>query len=290
MHNAPFSRIISGTMTWGRWGKDLNSSQMTALIVKTVALGIHTFDHADIYGGYTTEAAFGKAFTESGIVRESVQFISKCGIQYPCENRPLPIKYYDYSEAHIRKSVEQSLRNLQTDYLDILLFHRPSPLMHAEEMAAIATTLKEEGKIRSIGVSNFTPSQMALLHSYIPITWNQIACSLSHHEPLFDGTLDMLQKERIGAMIWNPLGNYYKAPGEAEKRMSKVVNRLCEEYDAADDQILLAWLMKHPACMHPVVGTTEPKRLERAVKAVEIDLKITDWFQLLEAATGKRVP
>ena len=136
------SKIISGTMNWGVWGKDLSETLMTELIEKSVSLGINTFDHADIYGGYTTEKTFGSALSLSEIKRESIFLLSKCGIQYPSKNRPLKVKYYDNSKEHIRFSVENSLKNLKTDYLDILLLHRPSPLMKVNEISDEINKLK----------------------------------------------------------------------------------------------------------------------------------------------------
>ena len=135
MSKIPFSKIIAGTMTWGIWGRNCSTEEMTALMHLCLESGISTFDHADIYGGYTTEAAFGKAFSESKINRSDIQLISKCGIQMISENRNNTIKHYSYSKDYIIASAEQSLKNLQTDYLDLLLLHRPSPLMQADEIA-----------------------------------------------------------------------------------------------------------------------------------------------------------
>lgn len=284
------SRIISGTMTWGAWGKALNTKEMIALMEEAMDLGIHTFDHADIYGGYTTERDFGLALAESGMDREKMTLISKCGIQMPCEARPLNVKHYDYSAKHIRMSVENSLRNLNTDYLDVLLLHRPSPLMHVEEIADVVQKLQEQGKIKTWGVSNFTITQMALLQRAIPLAWNQIECSLTHYEPLFDGILDRLQEEKIGVMAWSPLGSYFKKDNQQKDRLNRPFPKLCEKYNCTEDQLLIAWLLYHPANIYPVVGTTEPKRLAQAVAAEKITLDIQDWFILLEASMGKPLP
>ena len=152
------SKIIAGTMNWGQWDKKLSTQQMIHLINICIENKITTFDHADIYGGYTTEAEFGKAFGESNISRDKLQIISKCGIKHT-QGRDYPIKHYDYSAAYIIWSVENSLKNLQTDYLDVLLLHRPSPLMQADEIAEAVEKLKSDGKIIDFGVSNFTAWQ-----------------------------------------------------------------------------------------------------------------------------------
>jgi len=158
-----YSRIIAGAMNWGVWDKNLNTNQQASLINHCLSIGITTFDHADIYGGYTTEEGFGKAFAQSEIGRDTVQFISKCGIQYPVDTRENRVKHYQYDKDYIIWSVENSLKNLKTDYLDLLLLHRPSPLMHPDEIAEAIDELQAGGKIVDFGVSNFTPSQTDLI-------------------------------------------------------------------------------------------------------------------------------
>lgn len=277
-------------MTWGAWGSKFSTAKMRSLLEEAFSLGINTFDHADIYGGYTTELEFGKAFHQSSISRESVTFITKCGIQMPCDARPLPVKHYDFSAAHIRMSVENSLRNLHTEYIDVLLLHRPSPLMQAEIIAEEIHKLQYEGKVKQLGVSNFTPSQIQLLQTKLSVKWNQLECSLSHQAPLFDGTLDHMKANNIGAMAWSPLGIYFKEKNPQQQRIKKTLDPLCQKYNCTEDQLLLAWLMHHPSYVYPVVGTTSGARLKKAVEATTIKLEITDWFLLLEASMGKPLP
>ena len=284
-----FSRIISGTMTWGQWGKNLSTNDMATRIEAIVGLGINSFDHADIYGGYTTEAEFGSAFLASGIPRESVQFISKCGIQYPSDARPLAVKHYDYSSDHIIQSVDNSLRHLQTDYLDLLLLHRPSPLLEPEEVTKTIQKLLNEGKILDFGVSNFDPAQMGLLQRELRISWNQIQCALTHPESMSNGLIDHCQSQGIGVMAWNPLGSYFKEPDRSKERLLPLLEELGLKYDSDADQLLLAWLLQHPAKIYPVVGTTEPDRLKKALEATAIQMDIQDWFRLYEASRGHRV-
>ena len=285
-----FSKIIAGTMTWGAWGKNYTTSEMSNLIEDSLELGISTFDNADIYGGYTTEADFGEAFNQSNADRSKVQFITKCGIQYPSEQRPLEVKHYDYSAEHIIWSTEKSLQNLKTDYIDVLLLHRPSPLMDPKEIAKAFDQLKSQGKVKSFGVSNFTASQMSLLSSENLIEWNQIECSLTQSNLMFDDTLNYMSINQIGAMAWSPLGSYFKEDNNQNKRIKPLLSKMCSTYNASEDQILLAWLLHHPANIHPIVGTTQKERLKDAVDALSIKLKIQDWFLLLEASWGHKVP
>ncbi len=285
-----YSRIIAGTMTWGSWGKQLLASQMAGLMHHCKNAGITTFDHADIYGGYTTEADFGNAFAQSGIDRESIEIISKCGIQYEAENRQNTIKHYDYSADYIIWSAETSLKNLQTDYLDLLLLHRPSPLMHPDEIAKAIDQLKKQGKIKEFGVSNFTSSQMTMVGTENTITTNQIQFSLTDFDAMHNGTLDHMITHSIIPMAWQPLGSVFREKNEQINRIHIVLDNLTEKYNATKDQLVLAWILKHPAGIHPVIGTTTPERITNAVKATEIELSLEDWFTLLVESQGHKVP
>lgn len=277
-------------MTWGHWGKQYSTKDMEALMHHCISQNITTFDHADIYGDYTTEARFGEAFKASGIARESIQLISKCGIQLQTENRPNKVKHYNYTKDYILSSVEHSLVHLNTEYLDLLLLHRPSPLMVAEDIAEAITILKKEGKIRAFGVSNFTASQMELIGLRMDIDVNQIEFSVTQNSALFDGTLDYMTTSGIKPMAWSPLGNVFRADNEQTRRIHKQLGALLDKYNATEDQLLLAWILKHPSGIHPVVGTTTKERLTQAAEAVHIDLELEDWFLILEASQGQEVP
>ena len=290
MNTEPISKIIAGTMTWGIWGKNLDQNQMIATMQCCLENGISTFDHADIYGGYTTESAFGKAFNTSKINRETIQLISKCGIQYTAENRNNTIKHYDYSKSYLIWSVEQSLQNLQTDYLDILLLHRPSPLMQADEIAEAVQTLKKDGKIKDFGVSNFTPSQTDLIQSKTSIKYNQIQFSVTDLDAMLNGSLDHMQLNAIQPMAWNPLGSVFKSDDEKSKRIAIQGKVLAEKYEVSLDVILLTWILKHPSGIIPICGTTDPKRISQLMQVTSIALDLEDWFSLWVASTGEKVP
>ena len=284
-----YSTIIAGCMSWGDWGKQLSTDEMTAQLEITLEAGITTFDHADIYGDYTTEAQFGKAFNQSTIARENIQLISKCGIQLVGKTRNNTIGHYEYSKAYIIKSVEQSLKNLQTEYLDLLLLHRPSPLMHPTEINEAITILQSEGKIRGFGVSNFTQSQIELIETTQKISVNQIEFSLTENTAMLNGTLDAMQINAITPLCWSPLGSVFKEVTKQTIRIRLVLKKLCEKYNATEDQLLLAWICKHPAKIHPVIGTTNKNRIQNAQKAIEINLEVEDWFELLVASQGHAV-
>lgn len=283
------STIVAGTMNWGVWDKNLSVSEMEHLIHICFENQITSFDHADIYGGYTTESDFGKAFTQSKIDRKKLQLISKCGIQLE-RARNNAIKHYDYSKDYIIWSVENSLKNLQTDYLDVLLLHRPSPLMVADEIAEAVSKLKKEGKIIDFGVSNFTASQTELIRQKTEINYNQIQFSATHHEAMLDGSLDYMQLHNIRPMSWNPLGTVFREDIEQTRRLKKLLAQLVDKYHLGSDTILLAWILKHPANVIPVAGTVNIARIQALMKAVEMDLDQLDWFAIWTESMGNKVP
>ena len=284
-----FSRIISGAMTWGSWGKKLSKNEMIELMHHSIECGLTTFDHADIYGSYSTEGDFGAAFKDSKIKREDIQLITKCGIQMT-RGRNNKVNHYQYDKEYIIWSAEESLKKLNTDYLDLFLMHRPSPLMQPDEMAEAAQHLLQSGKIKQFGVSNFTTSQVAMLENAIPVEGNQVEFSLTHHDPMYDGTFDDCITNKRMAMAWSPLGSFFREDDEQGARIKAAMEPLKDKYDADESQLLLAWILKHPAKVHPVIGTTNKKRMELAAKAVKIDLELQDWFALLVAAQGHDVP
>tara|TARA_B110000967_G_scaffold205730_1_gene250885 strand:+ start:2784 stop:3659 length:876 start_codon:yes stop_codon:yes gene_type:complete len=291
MNKNNFSKIIAGTMSWGVWGKNFKSNDMQRMIENTVDLGVSSFDHADIYGSYTTESAFGAAFSKTAIARSNVQFISKCGIQLISPNRANTITHYDCSKAYIISSAETSLKHLKTDYLDALLIHRPSPLMDPQEILEAVQQLKKDGKIINFGVSNFTPSQVDFMSNEVAIDINQIEFSAVQLQALFDGCLDQMIKHKITPMAWAPLGTIFSAETTPQKkRILELLEVLSATYSASTDQLLLAWILKHPSGVHPVIGSTTIKRIEAASKAVSIHLTTEDWFRILKASQGHEVP
>jgi predicted oxidoreductase len=293
--NGPkLSQLVAGTMTWGEWGVNYTSEQMAMMIEHCVELGITTFDHADIYGYYSTEATFGEALALIGAdIRDRIQLVSKCGIRLKSYRRPQNrLKSYDTSKGHIVRSVEQSLTNLQTDYLDLFLIHRPDPLMDPREVAEAFTYLRETGKVLHFGVSNFTPSQFEMLANHTDLVTNQVECNPLHPDPYFDGTFDQLVTAECRPMIWSPLGGtkYFKGEGTSVLRVRDVAKSLSSKYgNVGEDIILLAWLLKHPVGCLPVLGTTKKDRIRDARLALKTDLDRQDWFALLEAAQGKEV-
>lgn len=289
MNKSVLSPIISGTMNWGIWDKNLSTKEMENLIQICIENKITTFDHADIYGKYTTEADFGKAFQSSKIPREKLQLITKCGIQMIAESRSNKIKHYDYSKEYIIWSVEESLKKLKTDYVDVFLLHRPSPLIQADEIAEAVGKLKSEGKIIDFGLSNFTSSQTELIRQTTEVSFNQVQFSATHFEPMIDGSLDYMQTHGIRPMSWNPLGTVFREDTKKTRRLKKLLSTLVEKYSLGSDTLLLSWILKHPAKVIPIAGTVNVARIQSLMKAVELELDKEDWFAIWAESMGNDV-
>jgi predicted oxidoreductase len=293
--NGPLlSPIVLGVMKWGVWGKQHDAQAMLRLIEESIALGVTSFDHADIYGHYTTEAEFGAALSLKPALRDQMQLITKCGIKLVTPNRPsYKIKSYDTSKEYIIWSAEQSLKNLRTDRIDLFLIHRPSPLMDPDEIAEAFEVLKKAGKVLHFGVSNFTPSQFDLLNDRFPLVTNQIQANIMHLEPFLDGTLDQCLRHRIRPMAWAPLGGgdfFTKLDDPKVKRIRAVLNELSDKKSAAAiDQLVLAWLMRHPSGILPVIGTGRVERVRSAVGAMKVEYTREEWFEVWEASVGREV-
>lgn len=288
------SRIVHGLWRLADWNK--SEAEMRDLLACCLELGITTFDHADIYGDYRCESLFGTVLAASDIDRSTIQLVTKCGIKLISGNRPThEIKCYDTSAAHIITSAENSLRNLAVDYIDLLLIHRPDPLMDAREVNKAFTALKESGKVRHFGVSNFLPSQFEMLASRldVPLVTNQIEYSVMHLDAHADGSLDLCQRLDIRPMAWSPMGGgrLFHEDSERARRLREVLGKIGRRVGGASmDQVALAWMLMHPARFVPVLGTGRLSRIRKAAEALELTLSRDQWFEIWCASTGCDVP
>lgn len=302
-----FSRLVFGAWRLGDRPDEATPSHVQDKIKASLDLGITTFDHADIYGDYACEALFGEALASLGAVREKLQLVTKCGIKLVSARRPNHhLKHYDTSREHIRASVENTLRLLRTDRVELLLLHRPDPLLEPDEVADCFAALRREGKVLHFGISNFTPSQLDLLASrlsdhQIPLITNQVEVSLLHLAPLHDGTLDQCLKRRIKPMAWSPMGGGRLFTGQEAREvrirqaLAEVATALTQEGQGnqrpvSAEQVALAWLLRHPAQLLPVLGTGNKNRLVEAAAAAELTLSREQWFRLWCASVGHDVP
>lgn len=288
-----FSRIIHGLWRLSDW--KMSNEDVVKLIEDCLEAGISTFDHADIYGKYTCEKKFGGALALKPELRKRVEIVTKCGIKLVSDNRPEhSIKSYDTSKEHILASVQQSLENFQTDYIDVLLIHRPDPYMDPAQVVDAFTQLKSEGKVRHFGVSNFKRSQFKMLQSYLdfPLVTNQIELSAYNLENFEDGTLDLCQEARIAPMAWSPLagGAIFSAEDEKAKRLRDTLEKIAGDIGAMEiDEVLYAWLLSHPANIMPIVGSGKMNRIESAIKALDLTLTRDQWFDILQVAMGREI-
>lgn len=282
---------IVGCMRWGTWGANFTTGQYQQMIEQCIENGLDEFDHADIYGDYTTEAEFGTVLKGNSSLRGKMKLITKCGIKMMSSNRPLhTIKSYDTTKEHILQSVENSLKNLNTDYIDTLLIHRPDVLMDPHEIAETVTLLKKSGKIKSFGVSNFTTAQVELIHSFVQVEQHQVEISTTNLNAYNNGVLEQAQLKGIDIQSWSPLGNgLFDIKTESHKRILDTAAQISFIHNTSVSSVLLAFLYMHPANIIPVMGTTKIERLIEAKGAMNINLTKTEFYQLWTAATGVEV-
>ncbi|MDZ7857093.1 aldo/keto reductase [Sphaerotilus sp.] len=286
-----FSPVVAGCWRMAEWA--WTPAERLRWIEQCLDRGVTTFDHADIYGGYTVEALFGEALTLAPHLRERMQLVSKCGIKLLHPNRPEHrLKSYDTSAAHLIASVDNSLRALKTDRLDLLLIHRPDPLMNPAEVAGAVAKLKAAGKILDFGVSNFTMSQFAMLNQWVPLATNQIELHPLHRTPLHDGTLDQMLALDLRPMVWSPLAGGRLFTGEAPdaQRVRATLQDIAARHGVAPATIAYAWLMRHPSRPVPIVGSRRIEALDEALAAVSLTLDAQTWHEVWSAGEGAEVP
>ncbi len=313
------SRIIAGCMKLGGgWTAgvavgEAHAAQAEAFIAGALDAGVNYFDHADVYAWGNAEEAFGRGLARHPGLRSRIVIQTKCGIRWKDEPTGAPHRY-DFSRGHIVAAVEGSLRRLKTDYLDILLMHRPDPLWEGEEIAAAFAELKAAGKVRHFGVSNMNAGQMAYLQHFLdePLVANQLQMSLLHHGFVeagisfnqvsegypqgWEGVLEYCRLNGVAPQAWSPLdkGLLVGAPlaglSPAQRAAAELVRRMAAEKGAPAEAVALAWLLRHPAGIMPVLGTTDPGRFAACAAATSVSLSREEWYGLLESARGRPVP
>jgi predicted oxidoreductase len=308
------STLVSTRLAYGCWRicgtwdpKEVTPERASAgkrAVVAAYEAGYTLFDHADIYCRGMCETLFGQVLREVPGMRKRVLVATKCGIRFAGEPNPDSPQRYDFSRDHIISSCEASLRRLGVETIDLYQLHRPDYLMDPSEVAGAFERLRSDGKVRFFGVSNFSPSQLSALQSAcpFPLVVNQVEIHLGRLEPFSDGTLDQCLEKQITPLAWSPLGgglvtpegndNYGtpKRPRESVLPLVDLLQKTAAAYDAAPAQIALAWLLKHPAGIVPIVGTITPDRIVEATRADDIDLSREDWYRLLVAARGEPLP
>ena len=284
------SRLVYGMWRLGD-DPDTTPAHVQAKIEACLAQGITSIDQADIYGGYTAEAILGGALRAAPGLRDRIEIITKCGIIAPAgRHASARVKHYDTTAGHITASVEASLRAMATDRIDLLLIHRPDPLIDPADTGGVLDGLVASGKVRAVGVSNFRPWDMRLLQSAmsVPLVTNQIELSLACHESLVNGDIAYLQEHRLPAMAWSPLAGG-RLLAEAPEPLRRMLSRLAEAAGVDWSAVAVAWLLHHPARILPVLGTNSLARIAEASQALRVPMDRQTWFQLYSAALGREV-
>ena len=288
------SRFVHGYWRLTEWG--LSDQELLRLGEEACELGVTTIDHADIYGNYTCEEIFGRALRLKPSFRQNIEIVTKCGIKLMSDKFPeRKIKHYDYSEEYIIWSAENSLKLMGLDYIDVLLLHRPAPFFDPEEVASAFSKLKKDGKVLHFGVSNFTPLQFEMLNTFCDekLVTNQVEISPWCLENFENGNMDFFLKEKVHPMAWSPLagGSILSPSDEKGERLLRAINEVGEELNLdSADKVIYAWLLKHPASILPVLGTSKIERIKNALESTRINMSLEQWYKIYTASTGKNVP
>jgi predicted oxidoreductase len=292
------SDLSLSRLAYGVWrlseAADTSAHAVAARIQACLDQGITTFDHADIYGGYSCEALFGAALRAQPGLKARMEIVTKCDIMLLSDQRPdNRVKHYDTSSAHVQASVERSLHNIGVDTIDLLLIHRPDPLMDHHALGACLDSLIQSGKVRAAGVSNFMPWDLDLLQSAMKnrLQTNQIEISLMQTRGLVDGQIAHAQRLGLPVMAWSPLGGGRLFGQEAAAlRLRPALQRIAAEQGVDETAVAIAWLLHHPARIIPVLGTNDMQRIARMQDALRVTLDRQTWFELYSLANGVEVP
>ena len=289
-------------MAYGVWrlseADDCSVDANLARIDSCLAQGITTFDHADIYGDYRCEALFGEAIKARPALRDQIEIVTKTDIMLLSQSWPgTHVKHYDTSPAHINASVERSLKRIGVDVIDLLLIHRPDPLMDSDATGACLDHLIDSGKVRGVGVSNFRPWDVDLLQSRMKhrLQTNQIELSLLNTTPFVDGQLAYAQTQRLPVMAWSPLGggrlrSEASQQGTSAARLAARLAELARSSGVDETAVAIAWLMHHPAGVMPVMGSNRLDRIAQFSDALRVSMDRQTWYELYELANGHEVP
>jgi predicted oxidoreductase len=284
------SRIVAGMWRMTEWG--MTVAQRIGFIEQCIALGVTSFDHADIYGSYGVEGLFGEALRAQPSLRDRIELVSKCGIKLVAPQRPAhAIQHYDTGAAHIVASAEESLRQLHTDRLDLLLIHRPDPLMDFDEIAEAFSALRAAGKVLHFGVSNFSRHQFEALNRRIALSTNQVEFSPMHVAPMFDQTFDGLQDVDVAPMVWSPLagGRLFNGTDGHAENLRLVIKQIADRIEQPFASVVFAWIMQLPSRPIPLTGSGRIEAIRVAVAGTAFALSRTDWFTILRAARSHEV-
>jgi 6-dehydroglucose reductase len=286
------SRIVYGMWRIGN-DPDTSPGHIRAKIEACLEQGITTIDQADIYGGYAAEELLGNTLRAAPGLRDRLEIVTKCDIVAPAgRHSAARVKYYDTSAKHISTSVDISLKLMEINHIDLLLIHRPDPLMDANETGAALDALVAAGKVRNVGVSNFRLHDWTLLQSAMsaPLVTNQIELSLLAHQGFANGDVAYLQERARPVMAWSPLGGGALVAGAADSGLLRCLEAIARQHGVDRAAVAVAWLLAHPARVLPVMGTNTLSRIASFSDAFKVQMDRETWFELYTAALGHEVP
>ncbi|MEY1555211.1 aldo/keto reductase family oxidoreductase [Yoonia sp. R2331] len=290
--NLDFSRIVYGMWRLAE-ADDTSAAHVQAKVEACLAQGITTMDQADIYGGYEAEEVFGAALKAAPALRDQIEIVTKCDIVAPAGRyADARVKYYDTSAAHIRASVDHSLRLMNIDHIDMLLVHRPDPFMDHLETGAVLDEVVAAGKVRAVGVSNFKLHDWTLLQSGMKtqLATNQIELSVTAHQGFTNGDVAYLQERAKPIMAWSPLGGGSLVTGEGDAAVRTTMTKVAQDNGVDLGAVAVAWLLAHPANIMPVMGTNNLKRINALSDAMKVRMDRQTWYEIYTAALGQEVP
>ncbi|MGK0577091.1 aldo/keto reductase [Macrococcus capreoli] len=290
MHSVEMSKVVQGFWRLNTW--QYSKAELNRYLHELIDLGVTTMDHADIYGDYTCESIFGDALSLKPALRKQMQIVTKCGIVLRSKTMPqFDFHKYDYSKAHIEASVERSLKMLQVDSIDLLLLHRPSPLLDTEVVADTLKGLQQKGVVQQFGVSNFKAHQFDALNQAmqrvgLDLKYNQVELSPLTIENIEDGTLNHMKTNAVDIMAWSPLagGDLFKTG-----KVQTVLNAIAHQYDTSVDDIAYRFINHLPYQIHPIVGSKNIERTKVALSSLDKYLTDNEWFMIYTAALGRDI-
>ncbi len=288
--NLTISRLVYGMWRLGD-DEDASPGHVQAKIETCLEQGMTTLDQADIYGDYGAEEILGNCLKSAPHLRDKVEIVTKCGIVAPVGRYDSArVKYYDTTRTHLEASVDQSLKLMRIDHIDLLLIHRPDPMMDHVETGATLDGLIDSGKVRSVGVSNFRPWDWRLLQSAMDnhLATNQIELSVVTHEAFTNGDVAFLQENGVPPMAWSPLAGGALFGGDHEPLKSKL-STIASEQNVDIAAVAVAWLLTHPAKIIPILGTNNLERISSMSDATKVEMDRQTWFDIYSTALGREV-
>ena len=285
-HEVSLSRIVQGLWRLTSW--NMSSLEIVDFVYQCIDLGVTSFDTAEIYGNYEAERVFGEALKLDPSLRSKIEIITKTGINMKSVKRDYRIGHYDTTYNKIIASCKKSIELMNCEYLDVYLIHREDPLIDHKEVARALDDLKSMGLIKSYGVSNFDPFKFEALQHFTnnQLVTNQIEISPLCFEHFNSGMMDVLQKHEVHPMIWSPLagGEIFTSDDEKAVKVRNILKVIADRHQEEMDTILYAWLLKHPTKGLPISGSGKIERLKNAVRALDVELSLEEWYEIYTAS------